>query len=91
MEDAELEGWESSFLRGRALERWLRVETPDCCEMERSRGAEYEALVTSMASCQLWHVAVTSIASSTSIGPSFHATSFAPRFAPFFLPRRCER
>ena len=96
MEDAELEGWESSFLRARALERWLRVETPDCCEMERSRGAEYEALVTSMASDQLSHVAhvghvghVGRVHLDRPVIPChLVSTSF---FSLFFLPRCCER
>jgi hypothetical protein len=51
-EEAELEGCEVSFLRVRAPDRWLLIEVPDCCEMERSRGAEGAADVVSMLSCQ---------------------------------------
>jgi hypothetical protein len=50
MEEAELEGCDVSFLRVRAPDRWLLIDVPDCCEMERSRGADNEAAVTSMLS-----------------------------------------
>jgi hypothetical protein len=51
MEEAELEGCEVSFLRARAVDRWLLIEVADCCEMERSRGAEEAAVVASMSPC----------------------------------------
>jgi hypothetical protein len=50
IDEAELEGWDISFLRPRALDRWLLIEVPDCCEMERSSGADAAAMVASMLS-----------------------------------------
>jgi hypothetical protein len=55
MDDAELEGCDVSFLRVRAVDRWLHIEVADCCETERSRGAEEGAVVASMLSVRLWH------------------------------------
>jgi hypothetical protein len=51
-EEAELEGCDVSFLRVRAPDRWLLIEVPDCCDMERSRGAEGAAVVVSMTPCR---------------------------------------
>lgn len=55
MDDAELEGCDVSFLRVRAADRWLLIEVADCCETERSRGAEEAAVVASMLSVRMSH------------------------------------
>jgi hypothetical protein len=53
MEDAELDGCDVSFFRARAVDRWLLIEVADCCDIERSRGAEKVAVVASMSACQI--------------------------------------
>jgi len=52
IEEAELDGCEISFLRWwrTVPDRWLLIEAPDCdcCETERSSGAEEVAVVSSI-------------------------------------------
>lgn len=53
IDEAELEGCEVSFFRVRAVDRWLRIEAPDCAEIDRSRGrGMYVVLVVSSIFCR---------------------------------------